>query len=143
MAGTSAEKYLKTRVMTASPVELQIMLHEGCIGFCRQARKHLVDGDLGLSHHFMSRAQDVILELSGGLRRDAHPELCRNLASLYHFLFMQLFQTNTSHDPARLDDILSVLEKLTEGWRQLARKLASERDTIPVIQPGQPMELSA
>lgn len=143
MARTSADKYLKTRVMTASPVELQIMLLEGCIGFCRQARKHRVEGDRSLSHHFFIRAQHVILELSGGLRREVHPELCENLGALYHFLFVQLFQANTSGDLARVDAVISILETLTAGWRQLMQKLASEKETIPVVQPGQPMELSA
>lgn len=144
MAVSSARNYVKTRVMTAGPVELQLMLHDGAIGCCRQARKALVDKNYEVSHEQLIKAQDIVLELSGGLRPDVHAELCANLRSLYNFTYRQLFEANISHDEKLLDGVIDVLKIVRDGWKELAEKLALQKQpTRTDVQPGQPMELSA
>ena len=144
MATSSAHNYVKTRVMTAGPVELQLMLHDGAISCCRQAREALMEKNYEVSHEQLLKAQDIVLELSSGLRPDVHAELCANLGSLYHFTYRQLFEANISHDEKLLDGVIDVLRTLRGGWKELAEKLALQKQPHRMdIQPGQPMELSA
>ena len=144
MAVSSAHSYVKTRVMTAGPVELQLMLHDGAINCCNQAREALVEKNYEVSHEQLIKAQDIVLELSGGLRPDVHAELCAKLGSLYNFIYKQLFEANISHDEKLLDGVIDILKTVRNGWRELADKLALQKQpTQTNIQPGQPMELSA
>ena len=134
-----------TQMRRFEPIRQAIpRLHDGAIGFCEQARAGLEATDFDAAHRFITKAQDIILELSSGLRPERHRELCANLNALYHFLFRQLFEANTEHDPSRLDVVIRILSRLRDGWQTLREKLAGEKQSVPPnIEPGRPMELSA
>ncbi len=60
-----AQHYLRTRVLTATPERLQLMLYDGAIRFAEQGKAALARSDFEASHLSLTRAQKVIAELSG------------------------------------------------------------------------------
>ena len=52
--------YLKTKILTASPEELRLMLYEGVIRFCHQAKKAMQDKDIEAKHNSLMRAQKIV-----------------------------------------------------------------------------------
>ena len=65
-SNTPVNPYLKTKVMTASPEELRLMLYEGAIKFCRQATDAIGKGDWEAMYNALIRAQKIVLELEEG-----------------------------------------------------------------------------
>ena len=126
MHPSSANPYLKTKVLTASPQELRMMLYEGAIRFCRQGRRALEAKDYEGSYTGLMRAQKIVLELSTSLRPEAAPGLCEKLEALYTYIYKRLVEANTSHDVSVVDEVIQLLEYEKQTWQMLMDRLAQE-----------------
>lgn len=124
---TGPNPYLRTRIMTASPEELRLMLYEGAIRFCHQGAEALGRNACEDAHNALMRAQKIVLELSSSLQRDASPDLCDKLSALYIFIYRKLVEANVSHDLKSLEEALKLLEFEKETWELLMARLAQER----------------
>lgn len=123
----SAEAYLTTKVMTASQEELRLLLIDGAIKFTKQGRHALANKDFaGLCDGF-SRSRDIILELVNSMRPEVAPELCKNVAGLYMFMYRLLVEAGLERDLAKADKVIELLEYERETWILLMEKLAKER----------------
>lgn len=122
----SANPYLKTKVLTASPVELRMMLYEGAIRFCRQGRSALAAQDYQGSYDGLMRAQKIVLELSTSLRPEASPGLCQKLEALYTYIYKRLVEANVSHDVSVVDEVVELLEYERQTWQMLMDRLARQ-----------------
>jgi flagellar protein FliS len=119
--------YFRTRVMTASPEELHLMLYDGAIKFCGQGREAIVAGRIEDSYSLLVKAQSIVLELLAGLKRDAAPELCGKQAALYNFIYRRLVEANLKKDADALDDAVRILTYCRETWVLVMQKLAEGR----------------
>ena len=124
-----AQTYLKTRVFTATPEQLQMMLYDGAIRFTEQARPALEKKDWETSYNMISRAQKIITELLCSLKPDVAPDLCGNLASLYNYVFKKLIEANVEHKIESLDEALRILRYQRETWSLLMEQLGKQKAT--------------
>lgn len=120
-------EYLKTKVLTASPEMLTLMLWDGAIRFAEQGREAILKKDIEGSYHSLLRAQKIIMELSTSLRTEVNPELCQNLAALYTFIYRRLVDANIQKESKLVDDALEIMRHQRETWVMLMEKLAKER----------------
>jgi flagellar protein FliS len=123
----AAANDLKMRVMTATPEQLQMMLYDGAIRFCEQARVALQAGDYEKSYNMISRVQKIITEMSSTLKHDVYPELCGKLAALYNFAYRKLIEANIDHKMESLDEALGVLRFQRETWAMLLDQLGKNK----------------
>jgi flagellar secretion chaperone FliS len=123
----AAQSYLKTKVLTATPEQLQLMLYDGALRFCEQARAAIEKKNFEESHNAIMRVQRILAELTGTLRHDIYPELCGKLASLYNFAYRRLIQANTTHDIPALDEAMGVLRYQRETWSILLQNLSKDK----------------
>lgn len=124
---TTASAYLRTKVMTASPEQLRMLLLEGAVRFARQAREGLEARDYEKAHAGFSQCRAIVLELLGSIRPGPDPELGERIKSLYTFIYNELIEASFNKDIARLDKAIGLLEYETETWRLLMDKLTEER----------------
>jgi len=118
--------YLRTKVLTATPSELRLMLLDGAIRFAEQGRAGLEQRDYEQVYNGISQCQKIVLELINGLNHEADPELCRRLSGLYTYMYMQLIRAGSEKDISRIDEVLELLRYERETWRMLMDKLAEE-----------------
>jgi flagellar protein FliS len=123
----AAQNYLRTRVITATPEQLQMMLYDGAIRFAEQAKAALVAEDYEKSYQAISRVQKILTEMSCGLKHDVLPELCEKLAALYSYVYRRLIDANVKHDPEALDEAISLLRYQRETWSMLLDQLGRQR----------------
>jgi flagellar secretion chaperone FliS len=123
----AAQNYLRMRVMTATPEQLQMMLYDGAIRFCEQARTALQGKDYEKSYTMISRVQKILAEMSGSLKHDVFPELCGKLAALYNFAYRKLIEANLEHTVESLDEALNVLKFQRETWSMLLEQLGKNK----------------
>src|SRR5690349_22568486 len=109
MSSQAAQNYLRTKVLTATPEQLQLMLYDGAIRFAEQARVALEKKDFEGSYNAISRAQKILAELQSGLRHDVSPELCSKLAALYNFVYRKLLEANVDHTLPPVQEALAIL----------------------------------
>ena len=123
----TSNEYLKTKVLTASPEELQMMLYDGAIRFCEQARQALLDQDIEKSFHLLTRAESIIMEMCTAMREEIAPETCAQMRGLYIFCYEKLVTANMKKDIDALDEALKVIRHMRETWTMLIKKLKEEQ----------------
>jgi flagellar protein FliS len=147
MNPNAAQQYLKTRVMTATPEQLQLMLYDGAIRFAEQARLAMIDKHFEHSFQMIGRVQRILTELTCSLKRDVFPELCDRLSGLYTFAYKRLIDANIEHDLNALDEAITLLKYQRETWMMLLEQLGRQKAgtqaaSLQMPEPNERMEQS-
>ncbi len=125
-------EYLRTKVLTASPEELHLMLYDGAIKFAEEAKAAVAEKEFEKAHNALVRTQNIILEMSSSLDHQINPEVCGKLSSLYNFIYRRLIEGNLKQDTSAIDDALNILVFQRETWVMLMDKLAKENEPLKV-----------
>ncbi|MDR1534020.1 MAG: flagellar export chaperone FliS [Planctomycetota bacterium] len=138
---TQRNMYLKTQVETASKEQLVIMLFDGIIRFTEQARKAIVERNVEDSHHFLLRAQAIIMELICTVDKDRGGELAKNLLALHAYAFNCLVVCNFKKDVAKIDEVQKIYREIRSGWRAAMESLnLSSKAPVPAPEAKTPSE---
>ncbi|MDX2017778.1 MAG: flagellar export chaperone FliS [Planctomycetota bacterium] len=124
---TSVNAYLKSRVMSATPEQLRLMLLDGALRFAAQGRDGLAKKDYEASFTGLTGARDILMELITSIRTDVDPELMQRIKALYTFMYSELVSAGLERDPARVDKVIELLTFERETWSLLCDKVAEER----------------
>jgi flagellar protein FliS len=122
-----AEKYLRTKVLTATAEQLQMMLFDASIRNCEFAKIALEKKDYEKSYQSLTKAQAIVNQLICALKPDAAPDLCKKLKSLYLFAYKRLVDANLNHNINSLDEALNVLKYQRETWAMLMEQLGKAK----------------
>lgn len=137
MTATKPNAYLRTRVMTANPAELRLMLFDGAIKFAEQGREGLIEKDFEKAYNGVTRCQAILMELISSLQPEQDPDLCRKLSALYTFMYTRMMNASSERDPAIVDEVLNLLRYERETWSLLMEKLVAENAAASAMQsPG-------
>src|SRR6266513_2102900 len=121
----AAQNYLKTKVFTATPEQLQLMLYDGALRFGEQGRLALEQKNYEQSYNMISRVQKIITEMHSSLKPTLAPELCKQLSALYNY--SKLVEANLEHTIAPLDEALGILRYQRETWTMLLEQLGKTK----------------
>lgn len=114
------QEYLTQSVMTASPVDLIVMLFDSCIKNLRLAEICLSDSnDFTKTNLHLQRAQQIIMELVNCL--DTSIELSAQLLDIYDYLLRTLREMNIRKDFSLMPDILEVLTSMRDTWQLISK----------------------
>jgi flagellar secretion chaperone FliS len=124
MQTAAANPYLANTIMSASPIQLVVLLHDGLIRFLSAAKDGFLETDpqrrFETIHNNLVRAQNIIIELNTALDMDKGGEISAQLRGLYDFFATSLRQMNYSKQPEVLDRIINMVSELRDGWNQVA-----------------------
>ena len=126
-AEANTKAYLRTKVMTAGPAELRMMLFDGALRFARKGRAGLAEQDFEAAYEGISRCQQILMELINGLRPEQDPVLCERLSGLYTFLYTRLIDASRQRSPEIVEEVIKLLEYERQTWSMLLEKLAQEK----------------
>lgn len=118
--------YLRTKVMTASPGQLRLMLLDGAVKFAQQGRQGIETGDREAAFTGISRCQEILIELTNSLDPRHAPELCERLAALYTFLYTRLIDALRLQDAAIAEEVIKLLQYERETWTMVLDRLAED-----------------
>lgn len=135
----TANVYLKTKVLTASPEELRLMLLDGAIKFARQGRDGVVRKDYEASYTGLSQSRDIVMELLTTVREEIDPPLGAQIKGVYTFIYTLLMEGSFEKDAGKCDKAIELLEYERETWALCMQKLAEERQAgLTPASPGTP-----
>jgi flagellar protein FliS len=104
--------------MTASPMQLVLMLYNAAKLRVRQARTSMAAGDKAGAAVQLQKAQEIVGELMSSL--DMHAgEVADNLFRIYEFLSHRLIAARIGNRPGDLDIVLEVLGTLEDAWARI------------------------
>jgi len=114
------ERYKQQGIMTASPVDLIVMLYDECIKQLRLAGTALGRRNYADANNSFKRAQDILVELMSSL--DLKFDISKDLMSLYEYMIHEIVNINVRKDASGIQPIVEMLESLREAWAQIRRQ---------------------
>ncbi len=129
MPNETADAYLRTKVLTAPPEQLRLMLLDGAIRFATQGRDALIRKDFEGVFNGFSQAREIVLELATSVKAEPNPELAAQVRNLYLFIFQQIVSASFQKDPKLASDAIRLLEYERETWVLAVEQAAKERGT--------------
>lgn len=124
---STANAYLKTKVMTASPEELRMLLLDGALRFANMAKFGMENKDHEKIYEGFKQARAIILELTDTIDSRHDPVLARSVRDLYVFIYGELAKASLNKDMSKLDKAIEMIEYERETWMQLLEQLAADR----------------
>lgn len=130
------DAYLESKVLTASPYQLHLLVLDGAIRFARQADSAFEAGDHDAASQALTRSRDFVTELLGGLDEGQAPELVHSLQSLFTFVYRKLAQAEIERSAQPARDAIRILNLHRETWLALEKQLRSELAAVPEVARG-------
>lgn len=118
-------QYNNSKILTASPAELTLMLYEGAIKFCNMAILAIEKKDMEKANHNIIRVQKIIEEFRATL--DMKYPVAQDFDRVYIYLQQRLIEANISKDKEILEEINTHIRSMRDTWKEVMR-----RNKIPV-----------
>jgi flagellar secretion chaperone FliS len=108
-------------VLTASPERLVVMLYDGARRFLHQAAVAMGDKQIELAHRKLRRAEMIISHLRDTLDME-QGEIASRLHAIYVFCQRHLNQARIDRDPAKIEQVSSLLGELRDAWAAIGQQ---------------------
>jgi flagellar secretion chaperone FliS len=118
MSTGALEAYQNNQIEAADPVELICLLYQGALDAVQQARRCLREKDIMGRSRQITKAMEIVGELSFALDPQKGGELASGLAGLYAYIQQRLTEANIQQAEPPLAEVESLLGTLFEGWQQ-------------------------
>lgn len=112
-------QYNNSKVLTASPAELTLMLYDGAIKFCNVAEQAIEQKDIQKAHTNIVKAQKIVDYLRQTL--DMKYPVAKDFDKIYSYLEKRLVQANLKKDNEILGECLEHLRSVRDTWKDVMR----------------------
>ncbi len=112
-------QYNNSKVLTASPAELTLMLYEGAIKFCNIAEAAVDQKDIPKAHQNILKVQHIIEYLRQTL--DMRYAVAGDFERIYVYLERRLVEANTKKDKEILKEVNAHLHSVRDNWKEVMR----------------------
>ncbi|MFA6655131.1 MAG: flagellar export chaperone FliS [Bacillota bacterium] len=114
------QAYKQSKVETASPAELVLMLYDGSLKHMRKAVEYIEEKDYQGANESLLRTQDIIDELRFSLDFNTG-EIADTLYSIYDFVYSALVTANLKKDAEVLESAIKVMTEIRDAWEEAIR----------------------
>jgi flagellar protein FliS len=115
--------YLESRILSADPMELVSLLYQAAISEVREARRHLQAKNIRARSKCITKAHDILVELTIALDRKRGGQIAENLRQLYDYMMRRITEANFKQIDEPLAETLGLLTTLQEGWDGARRQI--------------------
>lgn len=124
--------YGNSKILTASPAELTLMLYDGAIKFVNIAITATEKKDVEKAHNNIMKAENIIIEFQSTL--DHKYPVAKDFDTVYTYLLQRLRDANLKKDKEILEEVLGHLRTMRDTWKEVMAKTANgtKIDTVQV-----------
>lgn len=126
------DAYLESRVLTASPAELVLMVYDYALKSVREARHALAAGNIPGRSAAIGKAIAAVAELDRALDHSAGAAIGSNLAELYAYFRQRLTEANIRQQDPPLAEVESLLVGLSDAWKACVEPRGQKPVSDPV-----------
>ena len=112
--------YVENEILQADPIRLVQMLYRGALLAVGKARVHVHERDIAARSRQITKASEIINELTLSLNYEQGGEVARNLVELYDYMQRRLQDANFRQVEEPLVELERLLTTLLEAWEQCA-----------------------
>jgi len=112
------DAYRKQDIMTASSVDLIIMLYDALKKNIVLGRRGMAKKDVENAHKNLIKAQEIVSELINCL--DMNYQISEELLAIYDFILNNVEDANVHKDEAPLVPVLEIIDSLREAWKTVS-----------------------
>lgn len=113
-------QYNNSKVMTASPAELTLMLYEGAIKFCNIAIIAVENKDIEKAHINITKTERIIDYFRQTL--DMRYPVAEDFERVYSYLSKRLVEANIKKDKEILEEVNGHLRSMRDTWKEVMKK---------------------
>lgn len=115
--------YNNSKIQTATPAELTLLLYEGAIKFTNIAIVAMEKNDVQKAHDNIMKTEKIIEEFQATL--DHKYPVAKDFEAVYSYLLKRLFDANIRKDPEILEEVLRHLRTMRDTWKEVMAKTAN------------------
>lgn len=112
-------QYNNSKILTASPAELTLMLYEGAIKFCNIAIVAVEHKDIEKAHINIQKTERIIDYFRQTL--DMKYPVAEDFDRVYSYLSGRLIEANLKKDKEILEEINGHLRTMRDTWKEVMR----------------------
>ena len=110
-------QYNNSKILTASPAELTLMLYEAAIKFCNIAIVAVEQKDIQKAHDNIVKTEHIIDYFRQTL--DMKYEVAQDFERVYTYLSRRLIQANMKKDKEILEEVNQHLRDMRDNWKKV------------------------
>lgn len=118
-------QYKNSKIMTASPAELTLMLYEGAIKFGNIAIVAMENKDPAKAHENIVKVETILQNFRETL--DKRYPVWQDFENIYVYLLRRCHEANVAKDPEIMEEILKHLRSMRDNWKEVIKKAASNK----------------
>lgn len=118
-------QYKNSKIMTASPAELTLMLYEGAIKFVNIAIDGCKEGDIQKAHTNIVKTERIIDHLR--ITLDMKYPVAKDFENIYSYLSSRLTLANIRKDPEILEEVNTHLRSVRDTWKEVMRITGAQK----------------
>ena len=115
--------YNNSKIQTATPADLTLLLYEGAIKFTNIAIVAMEKNDVQKAHDNIMKTEKIIEEFQATL--DHKYPVAKDFEAVYSYLLKRLFDANIRKDPEILEEVLRHLRTMRDTWKEVMAKTAN------------------
>lgn len=119
MVNNAANAYQNSKIQTASPAELTLMLYDGAVKFCNIALISLERNDYEKVSENLIKAQKIIMEFRSTL--DFKYPVAKDFDVVYEYIYRRLVDANMKKDAEIIEEALKHIKEMRETWKEVMR----------------------
>lgn len=112
-------QYNNSKVLTASPSELVLMLYDGAIKFCNIAIMAIESRDVQKAHTNIVKVERIIDHLR--LTLDMKYPVAQDFDRIYEYIARRLVEANIKKDKEIMEEVCEHLRSIRETWKEVMR----------------------
>lgn len=112
-------QYNNSRILTASPAELTLMLYEGAIKFCNIGIAAINEKNIEKAHIHIVKTQKIIDHFRMTL--DMSYPVAEDFERVYSYLADRLVQADVYKDKEILTEVCTHLHAMRDTWKEVMR----------------------
>lgn len=113
-------QYNNSKILTASPAELTLMLYDGAIKFCNIAIVAVEHKDIEKAHTNIVKTEHIIDYFRQTL--DMKYPVAEDFDRVYAYLNQRLVEANIKKDKEILEEVNQHLRSMRDTWKEVMKK---------------------
>ena len=112
-------QYNNSKVLTASPAELTLMLYDGAIKFCNVAIIAVEQKDIEKANNNILKVERIVDYFRQTL--DMSYEVAQDFERVYAYLTQRLVEANIKKDKEILEEVNQHLHAMRDTWKEVMK----------------------
>lgn len=128
MTNRGYSAYANSKIQTASPGELILMLYDGSIKFGNLAVAAIEKGNIEDAHNNITKVRNIIFEFQASL--DFRYPVAQEFNNVYNYLLQRSLEANIKKDAEIMNEVIEHLRTMRDTWKEVMRLSKQEKKVV-------------